>query len=97
VALGRAYYLEWLGSPAIIELTALSEGRWVLEGVWGPKNRHPDPEIVWAIRRTLTGYGVLLPIQHVAGKAQMGLAKLLQVYDFSGLDLCELEYSVAAA
>jgi hypothetical protein len=99
VALGRAAYLEWKHGPAIVELIGLSGGNWMLEGAWGPKNCQPDPEMVWAIRRRLSSRGVLLPIQHVEGKAQTGEAKLLGIYDF-GFDLdflSELEEPIATA
>jgi hypothetical protein len=97
VALSRAYYLEWLATPAIIELTALSEGRWVLEGVWGSKNRNVESQVIRAIGRKLSGYGVLLPIQHAHGYGRPGVAKLLQFFEYTGLDLAELENSVATA
>jgi hypothetical protein len=82
----------------IIELAALSGGQWLLEGVWGPKNRQPTPDVVQAIHRKLRGYGILLPRQDAEGAAQMPIARLLGVYSrFTSFELADLEQAVAAA
>ena len=100
MALGTTYLLEWLPSPAIIELDALSDGQWLLDGIWAPRNTKTEPEVVWAIRRKLRKHGVLLPRQHNdAAAPQMRVAKLLGVYDFrfGSQELDDLVDSVAAA
>jgi hypothetical protein len=97
VALGRAAYAEFKHSPVVIELVALSAGQWLSENEWGPSNGPPEASTVWTIRRKLRDRGILLPVQHTEGQAQIGLAKLLNEFTYRGLDLQELEHAVATA
>lgn len=64
VALGRSCYYEHV-EGAIAELRGLSNGRWLLEGVYGVRNKHASPGVIRSIRAKLEGAGVLVPVAHV--------------------------------
>jgi hypothetical protein len=82
VALGRKYFLEYRPAPAIVELTALSEGRWAcLDGIYGPKNASLDLGTKRLIRRKLQASGVLVYARHAEANRWNSLARLLGVYD----------------
>jgi hypothetical protein len=70
IALGRTRYVEFQPSPAIIELTALSEGRWAcFDKIYGPRNARP------------TSAGVLLYAHHDEISRWSPLARWLGVFD----------------
>jgi hypothetical protein len=82
VALGRKYFLEYRPAPAIVELTALSEGRWVcLDGIYGPKNASLDPGTKRHIRRKLQASGVLVYARHAEASRWNSVARLLGIHD----------------
>jgi hypothetical protein len=83
LALGRVFYLEYCAAPAIIELTALSEGRWAcLDGIYGPKNASLDPGTKRLIRRKLQASGVLVYARHTEASRWNSVARLLDIYDY---------------
>jgi hypothetical protein len=91
-------YLEYRPAPAIIELTALSGGRWAcLDGIYGPKNASLDPGTKRAIRRKLQASGVLVYAHHAEASRWNSVASLLGIYDFDDpilegdFDLTQLE------
>ncbi|WP_210250151.1 hypothetical protein [Microvirga aerophila] len=82
VALSRKYFLEYRPAPAIIELVALSEGRWAcLDGIYGPKNASLDPGTKRIIRRKLQASGVLVHARHAEASRWNSVARLLSIYD----------------
>jgi hypothetical protein len=82
VALARKYFLEYRPAPAIIELTALSEGRWAcLDGIYGPKNASFDPGTKRLIRRKLQASGVLVYARHAEASRWNSVARLFGIYD----------------
>jgi hypothetical protein len=98
LALGRVFYLEYRPAPAIIELTALSGGRWAcLDGIYGPKNASLDPGTKRLIRRKLQASGVLVYARHAEANRWNSVARLVGVYDHDDLvlerdfDLTQLE------
>ncbi len=98
LALGRVSYLEYRPTPAIIELTALSEGRWAcLDGIYGPKNASLDPGTKRLIRRKLQASGVLVYARHTEASRWNSVARLLGIYDHDDpilegdFDLTQLE------
>jgi hypothetical protein len=64
VVLGRHYFLEYPSAPAIIELESLSEGRWLLRGIHGPKNAAVEEWACEAIWKKLAACGILLPARY---------------------------------
>lgn len=60
-ALGRCAFAEYLPRPAIVQLIALSEGRWLIEGVFGPKNASVEKTALREIIGGLTRLGILAP------------------------------------
>jgi hypothetical protein len=92
------FYLEYRAAPAIIELTALSEGRWAcLDGIYGPKNARLDPGTKRLILRKLQASGVLVLSRHGDVNRWNGLARLFNIFDFddptleADFDLTQLE------
>jgi hypothetical protein len=82
VALARKYFLEYRPAPAIIELTALSEGRWAcLDGIYRPKNASLDPGTKRLIRRKLQASGVLVYARHAEAGRWNSVACLFGIYD----------------
>jgi hypothetical protein len=82
VALTRKYFLEYRPAPAIVELTALSEGRWAcLDGIYGPKNASLDPATKRLIRRKLQASGVLVYARHAEASRWNSVARLVGIYD----------------
>ena len=89
LALGRTCYLEYQPTPAIIELTALSEGRWVcFDKIYGPRNARPSSATRRAILRKLRASGVLILAHHAEISRWNSVARWLNVHDFdeTGLD-----------
>jgi hypothetical protein len=82
VALGRACYYEHV-EGAIAELKCLSEGHWLLDGIYGPKNEHVSPHIVRSVRHKLESAGVLVPVANVQGAEPEAVANLLGLYEFA--------------
>jgi hypothetical protein len=98
LALGRVLYLEYRAAPAIVELIALSEDRWVcLDGIYGPKNASLDPGTKRLIRRKLQSSGVLVYARHAEVSRWNSVARLLGIYDHDDpilegdFDLTQLE------
>jgi hypothetical protein len=98
LALGRVFYLEYRPAPAIIELTALSEGRWAcLDGIYGPNNASLDPGTRCLIQRKLQASGVLVYARHAGARRWNSVARLLGIYDHDDpilegeFDLTQLE------
>jgi hypothetical protein len=89
-ALGRVAYIEYKPGPAIVELNSLSQGQWLLEGIYSPSNGPVDPGVVMAIRRRLNQAGVLVPARLAHARRFNKAAKFLSVYDF-GSDLPDLD------
>jgi hypothetical protein len=87
VALGRVVYYEHVGTPgAVVEVAALSDGHWVLEGVYGPKNNRPAVNIVSSVRKTLENEGVLLAAADEQPPHVQSVAEMLHIFEFSGGD-----------
>jgi hypothetical protein len=82
VALGRACYYEH-AEGAIAELKAMSDGHWLLDGIYGPKNEHASPSIVCSVRNKLESAGVLVPVANVQGADHVAIANLLGLYEFA--------------
>jgi hypothetical protein len=97
VALGRAIYYEYIAfGGAIAEVKALSNGNWMLDGVYGPGNRRPSPEAVRALRSTLESAGVLVAAAHTQDRGMHEVASLLHIHDFSGGNWLDLDMEDAA-
>jgi hypothetical protein len=81
LALGRTCYVEYQPTPAIIELTALSEGRWAcLDEIYGPRNARPNSATRRAILRKLRASGVLILAHHAETSQWSPVARWLSVY-----------------
>lgn len=95
VALGRAAYYEHIDG-AIAELRGLSKGNWVLEGIYGPQNRHALPGTVRAIRWKLEGAGVLVPAALAQGPDENAFADVLGLFEFAAVPSLSWEPELAA-
>jgi hypothetical protein len=92
VALGRVVYYDFRGhGGAVAEVVALSEGRWLLDSVYGPKNGRPAPEAVKMIRASLQAAGVLVAARHTHGHEVGEVAKMLRVSEFDGGSWLDIE------
>jgi hypothetical protein len=82
IALGRKCYLEYLPSPAIIELIALSEGRWAcFDRIYGPRNSRLNSTTRRTILGKLRASGVLIFAHHVEMSRWNSVARWLGVHD----------------
>jgi hypothetical protein len=83
-ALGRVLYYRWHGDrPAVLELGALSENRWFLSDLRGPRNVTVDAEVQTAIRAALKDHGVLCRANLMMPRAAAaGLHHLLDIWGF---------------
>jgi hypothetical protein len=81
-ALGKVLYFRWTGTtPAVLELEAHSEGRWVLGDMLGPRNTLIDAETKAHIRVALTEHGVLYARGPTMPRpAAAGLSYLLELW-----------------
>ena len=94
VALGRACFYEYTGSGgAVAEVAALSNGHWVLDGIYSAENVRPAPEAVRSIRATLEAAGVLVAARHTHSEDINTVAELLHVFDHDGGSWLDLEPS----
>ncbi|MFC5483407.1 hypothetical protein [Microvirga aerilata] len=87
VALGRSFYLEYRPAPVVIELAGLSQGKWLAEGLYGPKNGPVDPDAVRAIRQKLEQAGILIPAHLGVASRFNKAAKLMHISSFSSLNV----------
>ena len=92
-ATGRAAYLEFLPVPAIVELIALSEDRWLVDGIYGLRNRRVEPSIARAVYQKLHAAGALIPARYLERTATDSLGfqaddrpTLDEHLDFLGLE-----------
>jgi hypothetical protein len=91
LALGRKCYLEYLPSPAIIELVALSEGRWAcFDRIYGPRNARLSSATRRAILRKLRASGVLIFAHHVEMSRWNSVARWLNVHDYDEVALDDI-------
>lgn len=82
ILLGRAAFYEHTPSQALVELKALSEGRWFLDGVHVAQNRPVPSELERAIQVKLIAIGVLVLVRQTPqGRRQAGIARLLGLWD----------------
>ncbi len=81
-ALGRFAYFEYRPSPVIVELASLSQGRFLLQGVYGPGNNRVDLDTARVIKGRLADAGVLLPACLAHASRYNKAARLMNVYDF---------------
>ena len=82
ILLGRNAYYEHEPSHALVELKALSEGRWFLDGVHIRENKSVPPELEHAIQNKLRSIGVLTLVRLTdEGRRQAGIARLLGIWD----------------
>ena len=81
-ALGKVLYFRWMGTkPAVLELEAHSEGRWVLGDMLGPRNTALDTETKADIRAALTEHSVLYARGPTMPRpAAAGLSYLLELW-----------------
>jgi hypothetical protein len=93
VLLGRVCYYEYEAGDqsAIVELSALSQGRWMIESIFGLQNAPPSKDTVRAIRTALEDAGALVAVRHTQSVDHENLAALFDVYDFDGGFGLELE------
>ncbi|MDB5595309.1 MAG: hypothetical protein JWM36_2270 [Hyphomicrobiales bacterium] len=92
VALGRACFYEYAGSGgAVAEVAALSNGHWVLDGIYGVNNCRPAPEAVRSIRFTLEKAGVLVVARYTHSADLNTVADLLHLYEYNGGPGLDLE------
>lgn len=64
-ATGQSAYLECKSVKAIVELIALSEGRWLAEGIYGPRNMRLPPPAASMIFQRLHAAGALIPARYL--------------------------------
>lgn len=83
LAVGSRLFFEWVGpgSPAVVELRALSGGRFVVEDLKGLRNAAPEQEVAAAIRARLEAAGVLSYCGFGQGEVSTGLMHLLGTWD----------------
>ncbi|MBO1906357.1 hypothetical protein KHP60_14165 [Microvirga sp. 3-52] len=91
VALGRTCYVEYQPSPAIIELTALSEGRWAcFDRIYGPRNARLTSATRRAILQKLRASGVLIYAHHDEISRWNSISRWLGVHDYDEAILDEI-------
>jgi hypothetical protein len=91
IALGRTCFMEFQPSPAIIELTALSEGRWAcFDKIYGPRNARPTSATRRAILQKLRASGVLLYAHHDEISHWNSISRWLGVHDYDEAILDEI-------
>ena len=88
---GRNAYVEYLPEPAIIELVGLSQGHWMLCGIYGPDNGPVDLDTAHAIHRKIKSAGILTPARVAHAKPFNAVARLMNIREFDGLELHALE------
>lgn len=81
-ALGQVLYFRWTGTtPAVLELAAHSEGRWVLGDMLGPRNTLIDAKTKADIRAALTEHSVIYALGPTMPRAAAaGLSYLLELW-----------------
>jgi hypothetical protein len=87
VALGRVCYYEHLGngSPgALAEVVALSDGQWLLQGIYAEKNGRATPTTIRSIRAKFAAAGVLVAAADIETPETAALADMLGVFMFAG-------------
>jgi hypothetical protein len=91
LALGRTCYVEFQPSPAIIELTALSEGRWAcFDKIYGPRNARPNSATRRAILQKLRASGVLIYAHHDEISRWNSISRWLGIHDYDEAILDEV-------
>jgi hypothetical protein len=89
-AVGRYGYAEYLPG-AVIEMVSLSQGQWVLNGIYGPNNLPVDTAMAHRVYRKLQAAGVLVPARVAHGKPWNAVARLMGIGVFDGTELEALE------
>jgi hypothetical protein len=91
LALGRTCYVEFQPSPAIIELAALSEGRWAcFDKIYGPRNARPTSATRRTILRKLRASGVLIYAHHDEISRWNSISRWLGIHDYDEAILDEV-------
>jgi hypothetical protein len=91
MALGRKCFVEYQPSPVIIELTALSEGRWAcFDKMYGPRNARPNSATRCAILQKLQASGILIYAHHAGVSRWNPVARWLGVHDYDEAALDDL-------
>lgn len=81
---GRNAYYQWLPEPgAAVELTRLSDGRWMVTEVRCTHNISPDPKTAAAICRKLHAYGVVTIDWPFPTSTTRAIASLLDAWDLT--------------
>ncbi len=88
---GRNAYVEYQPTPAIIELVGLSQGHWMLCGIYGPDNGAVDTDTAQAIHRKIQSAGILTPARVAHAKPYNAVARMMNIREFDGLELDVLE------
>ncbi|MCG7391966.1 hypothetical protein MHY87_03475 [Microvirga sp. ACRRW] len=94
-ALGHAAYVEYLPIPAIIKLVALTENRWVVEGIYGPSQDRVDDAVARDISQKLEAAGALIPLRHHADgeQAKASFFDVSEPFDDADLDFVRWDLS----
>jgi hypothetical protein len=86
VLLGYGSYVVSKRAPVIAELRSLGQGRWLLDGLYGPGNAPPAADVADAVRAKLGGLGIIVPATEIIDRDLQPVARLFGVYGRERLD-----------